>query len=91
MLDFRLVNRLLLANNGINGDQLAEIITGMAKLREFKSLIYKQNGLNQNSLMAMRPVFEKRLPLQLEELKLIDCKILPKHIIELMGNLLELS
>ena len=63
----------------------------MAKLRDFKSLIYKQNSLNKNSLLALRPVFEKRLPLQLEELKIIDCKILPKHIIELMKNLLELS
>ena len=26
ILDYRLVNRLLLANNGINGDQLAKII-----------------------------------------------------------------
>ena len=63
----------------------------MSKLREFKSLIYKQNGLNQNSLLAMRPVFEKRLPMQMEELKIIDCKVLPKNIIELMDNLLQLS
>lgn len=63
VLDYRLVNRLLLASNGINGDQLAEIISGMAKLREFKSLIYKQNAINFESLRALKPVFEKRLPL----------------------------
>ena len=35
----------------------------MAKLREFKSLIYKQNAINFESLRALKPVFEKRLPL----------------------------
>ena len=40
ILDFRIVNRLLLNNCGISGEQFAEIITGMGKLRDFKSLIY---------------------------------------------------
>ena len=57
VLDYRAVNRIMLCNNGINGDQLAEIVEGMAKLREFKSLIYKQNLININSLNALKPVF----------------------------------
>ena len=70
---------------------MAEIISGMAKLREFKALIYKQNGFNSNSIIALRPVFEKRIPLQMEELKIVDCKIFPKHIIELIDSMLKLS
>ena len=91
VLDYRAVNRIMLCNNGINGDQLAEIVEGMAKLREFKSLIYKQNMINMNSLTALKPVFEKRLPLQMEELKIIDCKVSHQLVIQLMQNLLEIS
>ena len=39
----------------------------------------------------MVPIFEKRLPMHLEELKLIDCKINATLIAELMTNLLEKS
>ena len=46
VLDYRLVNRIFLSNCGVTGDQLAEIIDGMVKLRDFKSLIYKQNTIN---------------------------------------------
>ena len=63
----------------------------MSKLREFKSLIYRQNTLNFESLRAFKPVFEKRFPFQMEELKIIDCKISPQLVIELMASLLNRS
>ena len=50
VLDFRLVNRLLLNNCGITGDQFSEIIQGISKIRDFKSLIYKQNAINESSI-----------------------------------------
>ena len=75
ILDFRIVNRILLNNCGISGDQFAEILKGMSKLRDFKSLIYRQDAVNAASINALKPVFEKRLPHHLEEIKLIDCKI----------------
>ena len=84
VLDFRIVNRLLLNNCGITGDQFAEILSGMVKLRDFKSLIYKQNMINSDSILALKPIFAKRLPNQLEELKIIDCKMHPKLLIQLL-------
>ena len=62
VFDVQQVNRLLLDNNGINGDQLASILQGMAQLSDFKSLIYRQNSINLNSLAALQPIFVKRLP-----------------------------
>ena len=63
----------------------------MAKLRDFKSLIYKQNTINLHSLEVLRPVLEKRLPHHLEEIKLIDCKVSPGMIARLLENLNETS
>ena len=83
-LDHRIVNRLLLNNCGVTGDQFAEIINGISKLRDFKSLIYKQNTINLNSINALVPVFQRRLPCHMDELKLIDCKVSPKLISLLM-------
>ena len=63
----------------------------MVKLRDFKSLIYKQNTINLHSLDVLKPVLAKRLPHHLEEIKLIDCKVSPGMIAKLMDNLRELS
>jgi len=51
------------------------ILGGLAKLNDFKSIIYKMNGLNQKSIESLGPLLQKRLPHHLEELKIIDCKI----------------
>lgn len=91
VLDFRIVNRLLLNNCGISGDQFAEILKGLKKLRDFKSLVYIKNSINSASLTALKPLLEKRLPYHLQELKLIDCKIQAAQICQLMDDLLELS
>ena len=49
------------------------------------------NSLNSMSLTKLVPVFEKRLPHHLEELKIIDCKINSTLISQLMISLLEKS
>ena len=67
------------------------ILEGLHKLKDFKSIIYKMNSLNSRSLTKLVPVFEKRLPHHLEELKIIDCKINATLISQLMISLLEKS
>ena len=71
----QIVNRVLFNNCGLSGDQFAMVLEGLAYLRDFKSIIYKMNAVNSLSLEKMIPVLDKRLPMHLEELKLIDCKI----------------
>lgn len=45
-LDHRVVNRILLQNNGITGDQLASILDGTVHMTDFKAFIYKHNSIN---------------------------------------------
>lgn len=63
----------------------------MSKLRDFKSLVYKQNAINDKSIQSLKPILEKRLPHHLEELKIIDCKVAVKDIVFLMESLLHVS
>ena len=73
--DAKVVNRVLMSNCGVNGDQFAMILEGLAKLNDFKSIVYKMNGINLNAIRHLEPLFEKRIPHHLEELKIIDCKM----------------
>ena len=61
-IDSTIVNRILMSNCGVNGDQFAMILEGLAKLNDFKSIIYKMNGLNSNAIRNMEPLFMKRIP-----------------------------
>lgn len=82
--DDKLVNRILFNNNGMSGDQLAEILIGLQNIEDVKSITYRLNGINQKSLEAMVPLFERKLPYHLEELRLIDVKSSASLIDDLM-------
>jgi hypothetical protein len=43
-------------------------------MKELKSIVYKQGSFNQECLKMMAPLFRKRIPFHLEELRLIDLK-----------------
>lgn len=89
--DTRVVNRILLNNCGISGDSLALILDGILKLKDFKALVYKMNGINSAALNKINLLFERRLPHHLEELKIIDCKINQTLIQQLLDALLKKS
>ena len=72
--DEKLVNRVLFSNCGMQGDQFAEILKGLAKLNDVKSITYKQNVLNMAAIEAMDKILKKRLPRNLEDLVMIDVK-----------------
>ena len=83
--DAKVVNRILMSNCGVNGDDFALILGGLAKLNDFKSIIYKMNGLNRASIRGLEPLLVKRFPHHLEELKIIDCKMAGSLIEEMMN------
>lgn len=58
----------------MDGDQFAEILKGLSKLSDVKSIIYVQNGINSKALDALVPLLERKLPHHLQELRLIDIK-----------------
>lgn len=74
-LDTTVVNRMLFNNCGLVSEQLALILGGVAKMKDFKALILRQCSVNSLSLEKLLPLFEKPIPNHMEELSLIDCKI----------------
>ena len=58
----------------MSGDEFAEILRGLNKLKDVKSITYKRNVLNQEAINELLPILNKRLPRNLEELKFIDVK-----------------
>ena len=83
------MNRVLFNNCGIDDAEFSHILEGLAKLKDFKSIIYKMNAFSDLSLEKLRPILLKRLPFQLDEIKLIDCQMNGSHICKLMDSLLE--
>lgn len=71
--DSRVINRVLFNNCGIDGYEFADILRGLNEIRDFKSIIYKMNLINEQSLAQLKPLLEKRLPNHLNEIKIIDC------------------
>ena len=67
-LDCHVVNRFFFNNCGITGDQLANILEGAAKMKDFKALIYKHGEINQLAIEKMGQLFLKPIPNHLEEL-----------------------
>lgn len=45
-LDHRIINRMLFNNCGLTGDKLAIILEGIAKMKDFKALIYCKQPIN---------------------------------------------
>ncbi len=75
------INRVYFDNCGIDDEEFASILGGLAQLKDFKSIIYKRNVFDENSLEALEPLLHKRIPNHLEEFRLIDCTI-PKSIFQ---------
>ena len=86
-LDNSIINRMLFNNCGISGDQLAIILEGVAKMKDFKALIYRLSPVNAASIKSMGPIFRHPIPNHMEELQLIDCKLGATLIIKLMKSL----
>ena len=82
---------MLFNNCGLTGEQLCVILDGAAKMRDFKALTYKQNQLNLEAIQKLTPLLNKVAPNHLEEISLIDCKMTPTMIEQMMELLLESS
>lgn len=44
-------------------------------MKDFKSIIYKQNIFGELSLALIPQLLQRRIPYHLEQLRIIDCKI----------------
>ncbi len=67
-------NRVILDNNGFLDSSGAEILDGLSKLLEVKSLVYIKNDFSINSLESLKLILHlKPIPHHLEELRLVHC------------------
>ena len=73
--DEKVVNRIYLDNCGVSGREFKEILTGLANLKDCKSIIYHKNEFESNCLEELSRILSKRIPYHLDELKLVDLKI----------------
>ena len=55
-LDHRIVNRMLFNNCGLTGDNLAIILDGIAKMKDFKALVYVKQPINALAVSKLIPV-----------------------------------
>lgn len=74
-LDPSFANRIVLENNGFTGENLAKLLQAFGTIKDFKSLTYKKNAINEESIGALKSLLRREIPFHLEELKLIDLKI----------------
>lgn len=58
----------------MNGDDFADILVGLQNLKDVKSIVYKQNGINKKAIEALEPLFKRKIPHHLLELRLMDIK-----------------
>ena len=86
-LDRKVINRMLFNNCGMTGDRLATILDGVARMQDFKSLTYKNGGINSLAIEKLEPILLRSAPNHLEELSIIDVKLTPTLIEELMEQL----
>jgi len=86
-LDPSIVNRMLFNNCGLSGDQLATILEGVRKMKDFKSLIYRMSAVNALAIDKLGPIFRNPIPHHMEELQLIDCKLSATLIEQLLDSL----
>ena len=81
-----IVNRILLDNCGVTDDHFGQILTSLGELQDFKSIIYRKNEFGLQSAAAVHQLTAKRVPNQLEELRICNCRIVSKPIKEDADN-----
>ena len=63
----------------------------MASLDHVKSIIYKLNEFQRGSLSFIKPLLSRRKPMNLEEIRLVSCKIGGSITHELIDDLMNRS
>jgi len=67
---------------------MSAILKGVLKLKDFKKIIYRYNVFAELSLNQLRILMARKIPNELEELRIENCKIEPaitSHLIEVIN------
>jgi Ran GTPase-activating protein (RanGAP) involved in mRNA processing and transport len=75
LLNKTLINKLYLDSNGLDGENLTQILQGIAVQNPMKVLIIQDNMVNEECVEQIAPLFKNRMPNNLEELHILHCKV----------------
>lgn len=59
------INRVRFENCGIDDGEMANLLQAFVQFKDFKSIIYRSNELNENSLVELKQLFAKGIPYHL--------------------------
>jgi len=71
------INRIILDNCSTDDNAFASILAGICSLKDFKKIIYRNNAFDMKSLEKIKILLNRKLPYQLEELRIENCAIEP--------------
>jgi len=81
------IKRLLFKNCGLDDEEFSVILEACSQMEDFKSLIYHTNNFDEHCITKVAPLLRKKLPLHLDELRLINLNITGKISQELVQEL----
>ena len=67
------------------------MVQAFFKFKDFKSIIYRQNDLQEDSVESLRQLLSKGIPYHLQELRISNCKLIPKVTTDLIDAIAEKS
>ena len=77
-MDF--VSSIALDNNQMGDSQFAKLLDALSALADFKSVTYSRNTFDLLSAKAMAKLLDKRVPCQLDELVISNCRTSSKAV-----------
>jgi len=83
------VSRFLFQNCGLTDAHIETLLKGADKLEHVSSLVFKHEEFGNKSVKLIKPLVERPRPHNLQELRLIDCKVSSNVTRELITTLRE--
>ena len=71
-------------NCGIDDGEMANLLRAFCQFRDFKSIVYRHNELDEESLEVLLPLLKKGIPYHLQELRISSCRLQPNIVNELL-------
>lgn len=69
------LTRITLINNGLDDGMLSDILKGLLAQDTIESIIIKKNSIGLKSQALLANILQRSWPLNLGELRLVNCKI----------------
>ena len=69
------MSKLVLNNNGLTDESLAAFLSGLTHMHTISLIDLRRNQVGQMSVRLMTNFMSRRIPMHLQVLRIIDCKM----------------